>query len=87
MSKVISKAQIFIPLAELVDFREELARLTKEKERLEGEVTRVEKKLSNQGFVAKAPEQVVQAERDKEEKYKEMLAKVNEQIADVEKKL
>jgi valyl-tRNA synthetase len=87
MSKVISKAQIFIPLAELVDFEEELKRLTKEKEHLEDEVNRVEKKLSNQGFVAKAPEKVVQAERDKEAKYKEMLAKVEEQLADVQSKL
>jgi len=70
-----------------VDLGEELKRLTKEKERLEGEVERVEKKLSNQGFVAKAPEKVVQAEREKEGQYKEMLAKVIEQLADVEAKL
>ena len=87
MSKVIVGAQIFIPLEELVDLGEELKRLTKEKERLEGEVERVEKKLSNQGFVAKAPEKVVQAEREKEGQYKEMLAKVIEQLADVEAKL
>ena len=87
MSNVIAGAQIFIPLAELVDFEEELKRLTKEKERLEGEVERVEKKLSNQGFVAKAPEKVVQAEREKEEQYKEMLAKVQEQLADIEAKI
>ncbi|MBR3212006.1 MAG: class I tRNA ligase family protein, partial [Firmicutes bacterium] len=87
MSKVISHAQIFIPLAELVDFAEELKRLTKEKQRLEGEVARAEKKLANQGFIAKAPENLIQAERDKEKQYKEMLAKVDEQIADVEKRL
>ena len=87
MSKVIVGAQIFIPLAELVDFEEELRRLTKEKERLEGEVERVDKKLSNEGFVAKAPEKVVQAEREKKVQYQEMLAKVEEQLADVEAKL
>ena len=87
MSKVIAGAQIFIPLAELVDFAEELKRLTKEKERLEGEVARAEKKLANQGFIAKAPEKLIQAERDKETEYKEMLAKVEEQLADVQKRI
>ena len=87
MSKVIVGAQIFIPLAELVDFEEELKRLTKEKERLEGEVARVDKKLSNEGFVAKAPEKVVEAEKEKKVQYQEMLAKVEEQLADVQAKL
>ena len=87
MSKVIVGAQIFIPLAELVDFEEELKRLTKEKERLQGEVARVDKKLSNEGFVAKAPEKVVEAEKEKKVQYQEMLAKVEEQLADVQAKL
>ena len=87
MSNVIAGAQIFIPLAELVDFEEEIKRLTKEKERLTGEVERVDRKLSNQGFVAKAPEKVVQAEREKKAQYEEMLAKVEEQLADISSKV
>ena len=73
-------AEIFIPLDELVDKEKELARLTDEKKRLEGEIKRVEGKLSNPGFVAKAPEKVVAEEREKGEKYKEMLSKVLESI-------
>ena len=76
MSAVIDGAEILIPLEDLVDFEAELERLQKEKKRLEGEVTRVEKKLSNKGFVEKAPEAVVNQEKEKQEKYKEMLATV-----------
>ena len=84
MSAVIHGAQIFIPLADLVDMDAEIARLTKEKERLTKEVDRVVKKLSNQGFVSKAPEKVVEAERAKQAKYQEMLDKVLEQLAAVQ---
>ena len=87
MSAVITGAQIFIPLDELVDYEAELARLQKERDRLTGEVQRVEKKLSNQGFVSKAPEKVVQAERDKQAQYQEMLDKVIDQLDVVLKKV
>jgi valyl-tRNA synthetase len=87
MSAVIAGAQIFIPLDELVDYEAELERLTKEKSRLEGEVTRVEKKLANQGFVAKAPQKVVDEEKAKKAQYEEMLAKVTEQLATVRSKV
>ncbi len=80
MSKTTAAGQVFIPMDELVDYNEEFDRLTKEKKRLEGEVTRAEKKLSNQGFVSKAPEKVVQEERDKLEEYKEMLKNTTEQL-------
>ena len=73
-------AEIFIPLDELVDKEKELARLNDEKKRLEGEIKRVEGKLNNPGFVAKAPEKVVAEEKEKGEKYKEMLSKVLESI-------
>lgn len=78
---VVEGAQIFLPLDELVDREKELERLNKEKKQLEGEIKRVEGKLSNQGFVAKAPASVVEEERQKGEKYKAMLAKVEESIA------
>ena len=83
---VISKgAQIFIPLFELIDPLKELQRLTKEKEKLISEIDRVNKKLSNEKFVAKAPDAVVQEEREKGEKYKNMLKQVEESIKSLEK--
>ena len=86
MSSVIAGAEIYIPLEDLVDFAAEYERLSKEKKRLEGEVKRVEGKLANQGFVSKAPEKVVNEEKEKMAKYKEMLAKVCERLAVVAKK-
>lgn len=80
MSAVIAGAEIYIPLEDLVDFAAEYDRLTKEKKRLEGEVKRVEGKLSNQGFVSKAPEKVVNEEREKMAKYKDMLEKVTARL-------
>ena len=77
---VVEGAELFIPMDELVDREKELARLNDEKKRLEGEIKRVEGKLNNQGFVAKAPEKVVAEEREKGEKYKQMLEKVLESI-------
>ena len=58
---------------DLVDKEKELERLGKEKKKLEGEVTRIEKKLSNAGFVAKAPEAVIDVKKKKLVKYQEML--------------
>ena len=87
MSRVIVGAQIFVPMAELIDYHEEFERLTKEKERLEGEVARVDKKLANQGFVSKAPQKVVDAEKEKKVRYEEMLAKVTSQLASVKEKI
>ena len=77
---VVPSAEIFLPLDELVDKEKELQRLNDEKKKLEGEIKRVEGKLSNQGFVAKAPQKVVDEERAKGEKYREMLDKVLESI-------
>ena len=87
MSAVTSAAEIFIPLDELVDFNAEFERLTKEKKKLEGEVARVKGKLSNQGFIAKAPEKVINEEKAKQVKYEDMLAGVIERLALVEKKV
>ncbi|KOR25386.1 valine--tRNA ligase [Clostridium sp. L74] len=73
-------AEIFIPLLELVDIEKEMERLNKEKEKLEKEIDRVEKKLSNEKFVSKAPESVVNEEREKGEKYRAMLKSVLESL-------
>ncbi|MDO4562682.1 MAG: valine--tRNA ligase [Clostridia bacterium] len=77
---VVEGAKIFIPLSDLIDVAAERERLTKEKERLESEIARVDQKLSNDGFVSKAPEKVIAAEREKAEKYREMYKKVLESI-------
>ncbi|EPY2303843.1 valine--tRNA ligase [Clostridium sporogenes] len=80
VSVVTRGAEIFIPLLELVDIEKELERLNKEKEKLEKEIDRVEKKLSNEKFVSKAPEAVVNEEKEKGEKYKAMLKSVIESL-------
>ncbi|MBR3792188.1 MAG: valine--tRNA ligase, partial [Clostridia bacterium] len=82
---VVDGAEIFMPLGELVDKEKELERLNKEKTKLEGEIKRVEGKLNNQGFVAKAPQKLIDEEKEKGEKYKEMLQKVLKSIEDMEK--
>ena len=76
MTAVIDGAEIAVRLDDLVDRDAEIERLTKEKARLESEVARVEKKLANQGFVSKAPQKLVDEEKAKGEKYREMLATV-----------
>ena len=78
---VTEGAEISLPLGDLVDKEKELERLTKEREKLISEIKRVEGKLNNQGFVAKAPKEVVEAEAAKGKTYKEMLEKVEEAIA------
>jgi valyl-tRNA synthetase len=70
---VTAAATVYLPLSDIIDTEKEKARLSAEKTRLEGEIVRIEKKLSNEGFVAKAPAAVVEGERSKLEKYKENL--------------
>ncbi|MDD7794026.1 valine--tRNA ligase [Clostridium sp. 'White wine YQ'] len=76
VSVVVEVGELFMPLLDLVDREKELDRLNKEKTKLEGEIKRVEGKLSNERFTAKAPQDVVEAEKAKGEKYKEMLEAV-----------
>jgi valyl-tRNA synthetase len=80
VSVVIGGAEIFLPLEELVDMEKEKERLNKERENLEKELQRVRGKLNNQGFVAKAPKEVIEEERAKEAKYQEMFEKVMERL-------
>ncbi|PHS35775.1 MAG: valine--tRNA ligase [Alkaliphilus sp.] len=80
VSVVIEGAELFIPLDELIDFEKEKVRLNKEKDKLESEIKRVEGKLSNVGFVKKAPSQLIEEEKKKEIKFKDMLDKVLERI-------
>ncbi|MCL2373046.1 MAG: valine--tRNA ligase [Defluviitaleaceae bacterium] len=76
ISVVIPGATIYLPMDSLVDAEKEKSRLAKEKARLEQEIARIDGKLSNQGFMAKAPEALVNAEREKRENFVQMLAKV-----------
>ena len=87
VSVVIDGVKIFIPLDELVDFNKELDRLNKEKAKIESEIKRVNGKLSNQGFVSKAPEKLVNEEKAKKEKYEEMLKSVLERLENIEAKI
>ena len=81
---VVEGGEILIPMGELVDKDKELARLNDEMKKLEGEIKRVEGKLSNEGFVAKAPQKVIDEEKAKGEKYRAMLEKVLESIKGLE---
>ena len=85
VTAVVPGAEIYIPLEDLVDIAKELDRLAKEKENLEKELERVNGKLSNEGFVSKAPAKVVEEERAKKAKYSEMYEKVLARIASLEK--
>ena len=80
---VTHAARIFIPLAELVDFEKELARIAKEKENCRKQIAMFEGKLSNESFVSRAPEKVVNDQREKLAKAKALL----EQLEESEKRL
>ena len=84
---VLDRAEIQLPLKELVDFEKELKRLQKDKKDAEAELKRAKGKLSNQGFVSKAPAKLIEEEKEKVTKYEEILKTVEEQIAKVEKNL
>lgn len=81
VSAVIPQAAIYMPFAELVDISKEIERLTKEKERLAKELARVDGMLGNQRFVSKAPEEKIEQEKEKREKYAQMMAQVQERLA------
>ena len=80
LSIILSDINVYIPLEGLIDIEEEKNRLNGEIVRLEGEVTRGEKMLSNPGFVNKAPEAKVNEEKQKLAKYKEMLEATKERL-------
>lgn len=80
---VIAGAQIFVPLSELVDLDEEIAKMGKEEARLEAEVDRASKKLANKGFVDHAPAAVVEKEKGKLAEYERQLAGVRDRIKEL----
>ena len=81
VSIVVPGATVYLPLEDLVDFEQELERLKKEEEKLTKEIARANGMLSNEKFISKAPEKKVQEEREKLEKYTQMLAQVQERMA------
>ena len=80
-SVVTGDAQLYMPMGDLIDFAAERARLEKEKAKVEDDIAFVMKKLDNPNFVSKAPEKVVAVEREKADKLREHLAKLEESIA------
>jgi len=80
VAAVLPGIEIYLPLEDLIDIEKELERLEKEKENLEKELDRVNAKLANQGFIAKAPAKVVEEEKAKKVKYQEMYDKVIERL-------
>jgi valyl-tRNA synthetase len=83
MSSILTGVDLYLPLAGLLDIDAEVARLEKEVKRLDGEVERVQKKLGNQGFVAKAPAAVIEEEKAKEQDYLEKRATVQARIEEL----
>ncbi len=81
VTAVIPEATIYMPFADLVDTEKEIERLEKEKARLEGELKRVNGMLSNEKFVSKAPEAKIAEEKEKLEKYTNMMNQVTERLA------
>lgn len=84
VTKLIGNVELFVPMAGFINKEAELARLTKEIEKLNGEIKRIEGKLSNEAFVAKAPEQVIAKEREKMAEYADGLAKLQQQYQAIE---
>ena len=80
VSIVVDEIKAYIPFEELVDIEQEKARLQEEIKRLEAEVARGNKMLSNPGFVNKAPEAKVQEEKDKLANYEQMLKATKERL-------
>lgn len=83
MTSVITGSEVYLPLADLIDLNEEISRLQKEAKKLESEVTRGEKKLGNEKFVANAPEAVVAKEKEKLANYKQQLAATESRIEEL----
>ena len=84
VSAVIGNAVIYMPFAELVDIEKEIERLKKEEEKLEKELARVNGMLNNERFISKAPESKVQEEREKLERYTNMMEQVKERLAQLQ---
>ena len=81
MTAVVSGVEIYLPLKGLIDVEKESARLNKELATLDKEIARIEGKLSNEGFVAKAPAEVIAKEKAKAGEYQEKQTAIRERLA------
>ena len=84
VSVVTDSATAYIPLSEIVDMEKEKARLEAELKKNDAEIERIEKKLSNEGFVAKAPAALIEQEKAKLEKSKGLVISIAERIKELE---
>lgn len=84
MAAVVAGAEVFLPLAGLIDIEQTIARLNQELKKLDSEVARVEKKLANPGFVAKAPAHIVEEERTKGMGYRQKREKVRARLQELQ---
>ena len=78
---VTDSARFFIPLSEIIDSDKERARLEKEKQKVQKDLDFLRGKLNNQGFISKAPEKLIEAEKEKLRKAEEKMAKIEESLA------
>ena len=85
VSVVLAEHTIYIPFSDLVDIAAEIERLTKEKKRLEGELMRSRKMLENEKFLSKAPAEKIEEEKEKQRKYEQTYAQVEERLAQLSK--
>ena len=85
LSIVLEGCEVFLPLKDLIDFEKEIERLEKEKAKYIEEIDRVDSKLSNQGFISKAPAKLVDEEKAKKDKYSDMLNNVLERLESLKK--
>ena len=83
---IFNDFKIYIPLENLIDYDKERKRLKDEIKNIESEIKRAKGKLNNQGFVNKAPEKLVKEEKDKLEKYEDLLVKTKESFKEIEDK-
>ena len=80
VSVVIPNASLYIPFTELIDIAQEIERLQKEEKRLAGELSRSRNMLTNDKFLSKAPEEKIAEEKEKMEKYEQMMTQVQERL-------
>ncbi|AKP66397.1 valine--tRNA ligase [Companilactobacillus ginsenosidimutans] len=85
MTGVTNGTEVYIPLAELIDLDEEIARQEEEMGKMDKEISRIEKKLSNENFVSKAPEKVVDEQKSKLADYRLRKDKISQRIAQLQK--
>ena len=83
---VCTLGKVYIPFDQLVDIAAEIKRLNKELENAKMELSRVDGKLNNQGFISKAPAQLVEQEKEKKVKFEQLIVSIEATIAGLEKK-